>query len=285
MDVLQITAITLEYKMQQGDSLEEIEAFLLEESERYKEDIDENFTGIYGLIQGEYLDGIGWVPDEDYVAQEREWYTAAVKGAGKPVVVSPYLDAQTNTIMISVSQLLYDNESVISLDIVLDEVQIITQDINLNNMGYGFVIDKEGLVVAHSDEEEKGKNYLQDDKMNFLLDGIYQAKGETFDTKMNDETCTVFTANVMDDWYVSMIVSNTKLFHDIRGILIQNLIVCAVIFAFIAAFCTFAFKKIGLHMKNEEISRQNVEKLNMTIMRTLAHTIDAKDRYTNGHSQ
>ncbi len=153
MDVLQITAITLEYKMQQGDSLEEIEAFLLEESERYKEDIDENFTGIYGLIQGEYLDGIGWVPDEDYVAQEREWYTAAVKGAGKPVVVSPYLDAQTNTIMISVSQLLYDNESVISLDIVLDEVQIITQDINLNNMGYGFVIDKEGLVVAHSDEE------------------------------------------------------------------------------------------------------------------------------------
>ena len=64
--------------------------------------------------------------------------------------------------MISVSQLLYDNESVISLDIVLDEVQIITQDINLNNMGYGFVIDKEGLVVAHSDEEEKGKNYLQE---------------------------------------------------------------------------------------------------------------------------
>ncbi len=285
MDVLQITAITLEYKMQQGDSPEEIEAFLLEESERYKEDIDENFTGIYGLIQGEYLDGIGWVPDEDYVPQEREWYITALKGEGKPVVVSPYLDAQTNTIMISVSQLLYDNESVISLDIVLDEVQIITQDINLNNMGYGFVIDKEGLVVAHSDEDEKGKNYLQDDKMNFLLDGIYQAKGETFDTKINGETCTVFTANVMDDWYVSMIVSNTKLFHDIRGILIQNFIVCAVIFAFITAFCTFAFKKIGLHMKNEEISRQNVEKLNMTIMRTLAHTIDAKDRYTNGHSQ
>lgn len=85
MDVLQITAITLEYKMQQGDSTQEIEAFLLEESERYKEDIDENFTGIYGLIQGEYLDGIGWVPDEDYVPQEREWYTTAVNGAGKQI--------------------------------------------------------------------------------------------------------------------------------------------------------------------------------------------------------
>lgn len=285
MDVLQITALTLEYKMKQGDTPKEIEAFLLEESERYKEDIDENFTGIYGWIEGEYLDGIGWVPDEDYVPQERVWYTTAVEGKGKPVVVSPYLDAQTNTIMISVSQLLYDNESVISIDIVLEQVQIITQDINLNDMGYGFIIDKEGLVVAHSNEDEKGKNYLQDDKMANLLDEIYQSEGKTFNIEIDGERCTVFTDRVMNDWYVSMIVSNTKLFHDLRGILIQNIVVCVIVFILIIGFCTFAFKKIGLYMKNEEISRQNVEKLNMTIMRTLAHTIDAKDRYTNGHSQ
>jgi len=285
MDVLQVTAITVEYKMQQGDSPEEIEAFLLEESKRYKEDIDVNFTGIYGYFQGHYLDGIGWVPPDGYVSQEREWYIAAKEGAGKPVVVSPYLDAQTNTIMISVSKLLYDNESVISLDIVLDQVQIITQDINLNNRGYGFIIDKEGLVVAHYNEDEKGKNYLDNEDTNAMMKKIYETGGGTFNTKINGENCTIFTNNVMNDWYVAMIVSNTKLFHDIQGILIQNIIVCAVIFVLIVFFCTYAFRKIGIHMKNEELSRQNVEKLNMTIMRTLARTIDAKDRYTNGHSQ
>lgn len=66
MDVLQVTSITVEYMMQHGASAKEIETFLVEESERYKEKIDVNFTGIYGLFNGNYLDGIGWVPDDNY---------------------------------------------------------------------------------------------------------------------------------------------------------------------------------------------------------------------------
>lgn len=285
MDVVQVTAITVEYMMQQGASAEDIEMFLLEQSERYKEDIDVNFTGIYGLFRGTYIDGIGWVPPADYVPQEREWYIAAAEAGGRPTVVSPYLDAQTNTVMISVSQLLYDNESVLSIDIVLDQIQVITRDIKLDGMGYGFVIDREGLVVAHSDETEKGKNYYDNTETAKLLDEVYANQGNTFRTKISGEDCTVFTDTVLDEWYVTMIISNTKLYHDIRGILIQNIILCVIVFALITGFCTVAFHKIGMHMRREEESRRNVEQMNVTIMRTLARTIDAKDRYTNGHSQ
>lgn len=285
MDVLQVTAITVEYMMQEGASPEALEAFLREESERYMAEIDPNFTGIYGLFQGNYLDGIGWVPDADYVPQEREWYIAAKEAAGRPTVVSPYLDAQTNTVMISVSQLLYDNESVISFDIVMDQIQIITQSINLDGMGYGFVIDKEGLVVAHSDETEKGKNYQENAKMEALLTKVYEDGAGTFDITLNEEDCTVFADTVSDDWHVIMIVSNTKLYHDIRNILFRNIAICIVVFVMVVFFCTWAFHKIGIHMRNAEESRKNVQKLNDTLLRTLARTIDAKDRYTNGHSQ
>lgn len=285
MDVLQVTAITVEYLMQRGASSEEIERFLVEESERYKADIDANFTGIYGVFNDVYIDGIGWVPDPDYDPKKREWYFAAENAGGKPVVVSPYLDAQTNTIMISVSQMLYDNDSVISLDIVLDEVQIITENINLDNMGYGFIVDKEGMVVAHTDEGEKGKNYIEEEQMRDLVSQMYEKKGSSFSAEINGEKCMVFVSNVMNDWYVAMIISNTKLFQESRGILIQNVIVCLVVFALITYFCTMAFRKIGLHMKNAEESRSNLEQMNLTVMRTLARAIDAKDRYTNGHSQ
>ncbi len=285
MDVLQVTAITVEYMMQHEASPEEIEAFLVEESERYMSDIDSNFTGIYGVFDGNYLDGIGWVPDADYVPQEREWYIAAEEAGGAPTVVSPYLDAQTGTIMISVSQMLYDNESVISFDIALDEVQIITQNIKLDDMGYGFVIDGKGLVVAHSNEMEKGKNYMDDVDKNALMDQVYAGRGDTFRMKIAGEDCTVFTDKVMNDWYVVMIVSSTKLYQVIRGILMRNIILCVGVFALIVSFCTLAFHKIGIHMRNAEESRRNVDQLNTTIMRTLARTIDAKDRYTNGHSQ
>ena len=260
LDVLQVTAITVEYMMQNGASSEEIEAFLVEESERYMEDIDANFTGIYGLFNGDYLDGIGWVPDADYVPREREWYIAAKQAQGRPTVVSPYLDAQTNTIMISVSQLLYDNDSVISFDIALNQVQMITQDINMDGMGYGFIIDREGLVVAHSDETEKGKNYEDDVEMKKLLDEVYKEHGKSFHTDIHGEDCSVFVDKVMDDWYVTMIISNSKLYHDIRDILVHNIILCVVVFILIAFFCTAAFRKIRLHMKKVEESQQELEK-------------------------
>lgn len=266
MDVLQVTAITVEYMMQEGASPKAMEAFLREESERYMAEIDSNFTGIYGLFQGNYLDGIGWVPDAGYVPQEREWYIAAKEAAGKPTVVSPYLDAQTNTVMISVSQLLYDNESVISFDIVMDQIQIITQSINLDGMGYGFVIDKEGLVVAHSDETEKGKNYQENAQMEALLNKVYEDGAGTFDITLNGEDCTVFADTVSDDWHVVMIVSNTKLYHDIRNILFRNIAICIVVFVMVVFFCTWAFRKIGIHMRNAEESRKNVQKLNDTLL-------------------
>ena len=135
--------------------------------------------------------------------------------------------------MISVSQLLYDNDSVISFDIALNQVQMITQDINMDGMGYGFIIDREGLVVAHSDETEKGKNYEQDAEMKKLLDKVYREHGKSFHTDIHGEDCSVFVDKVMDDWYVTMIISNSKLYHDIRDILIHNIILCVVVFELI----------------------------------------------------
>ena len=45
------------------------------------------------------------------------------------------------------SKMLSDGESVISLDRTLDDIQVIAEEINLNGNGYGFVMDKAGMVV------------------------------------------------------------------------------------------------------------------------------------------
>lgn len=283
-DVLQVAAVATEYMMQHNATPEEIKNFLTEESKRYTEDIDANFTGLYGLFNGVYIDGTDWVPEEDYVPQERVWYKVAQQAQGKPTIVAPYLDAKTNQVMFSVSQMLYDNESVISLDIVLNQIQDTTEDINMDGKGYGFVIDKTGLVVAHSDKSEKGKHYESDPETKRLINQIFQANGTTFHTQLNGENCTVFSDKVMNDWYVTMIISNTRLYQDIRDILIHNIILSIIVFALIAYFYTIAFRKINLHMKTAEESQLKLKTMNRKIMRTLARTIDAKDQYTNGHS-
>ena len=118
---------------------------------------------IFGFTQkfrlSQYIDGAGWIPPKGYDPKQRSWYIEALKGAGQMILSAPYLDAQTGKIVISFSQLLSDGESVLALDIVLDEVQNITEHMTMGGMGYGFITDSSGLVVAHVDLEEAGKDY------------------------------------------------------------------------------------------------------------------------------
>ena len=285
MDVLWATADTVNYLMQEGASSEEILGYLTKEAEHAAEQVDENFTGIYGYINGEYLDGIGWVPPADYEPTERIWYTKAKEAGGQVALVPPYMDAQTGTVMFSVSQLLSDGESVVSIDVALNEVQAITENMTLNEIGYGFVMDGTGLVIAHVDEAEKGKDYPTNEKQEYLLSKVFEGEQEYFDMDIDGEACTVFSEQVMEDWYVVMVVQNTLLFSELTMQMCIGIIVSALVFLCIALFLVISAKNIRKFQRKERESRERLDELNTNIIRALAYTIDAKDRYTSGHSQ
>lgn len=283
--VVQTTTVSVEYMMENNATAQEIEQLLVYQSKLYKEKIDVNFTGVYGLFNNTYIDGIGWVPDSDYDPRSRDWYTAAAKADGKPAIVSPYLDAQTNTIMVSVSQMLPDGDSVLSLDIGMNRIQELTEGIKLDDIGYGFVIDSNGLVVAHSDSNEKGKNYLSDvSEMNHIVSRIFSQDISSFETELNGTSVTVFTDTVLDDWNVVMVVNNDALFADSQTTLRNNIIVCSAISLLIIIFFVITFARMSHSVKLEKESNIKIDEMNKKIIRALVKTIDAKDRYTNGHS-
>ncbi len=247
MDVLQVTAMTVDYMLQNDTSSDEIQQYLVQQSKDYKEKINQNFTSIYGFFNGEYLDGSEWIPDEDYVPTERPWYISAKEGGGESVVVSPYLDAKTNVIMFSVAQLLSDGESVISFDIEMNEVQEFASDIQLNGNGIGFVIDNHGFVVAHFDENEKGKNYLTDEDMQGtdmqkLVQKVYDTQEESFETVVNGEKCMVFCKNVQKDWNVVMIINDSDLFEKLQNNLFHDIIISVIIFIVMVYFVTSSYR-------------------------------------------
>ncbi|MBQ8412977.1 MAG: hypothetical protein IJX12_05130, partial [Lachnospiraceae bacterium] len=108
VEVLRTTASSVEFMGNNKSSPEDIEAFLAYESERYVKEIDDNFTGIYGVFNGVYIDGSGWVPGEGYDPSTRSWYIDAVEAQGQSALVSPYVDAQTGNVMMSLSKMLSD---------------------------------------------------------------------------------------------------------------------------------------------------------------------------------
>lgn len=284
LDIIQITSMEIEYLLRKDADSDVILAFLENESDYYMNSVDADFTGVYGWIGGEYLDGIGWVPDEDYVPTERVWYTDAIEADGEPAMISPYLDAQTGTIMISISRMLYDKESVISLDISMDTLQKLTELINLNGHGFGFIIDRDGFVIAHSDSAEKGKEYGEDAEKKELVDRVIEFAGTSFDMEIDGERITVFSDTILDDWYVVMVVDNRGMLADLRRIMVQSVIMCLVVFGVIVVFCVVEMNRTARYMVKLQESRQELKQLNDTIMQVLAKTIDAKDKYTRGHS-
>lgn len=306
MDVMQVTGLVADYMLRLGKSSQEMEQFFLEVSGEYSQDIDENLTGVYGIFDGVYLDGTGWVPGEDFVPQERPWYLDALEGKGKPVIVSPYLDVQTNTVMLSVSELLSDGESVIALDITTNEVQELAEKIGLDGLGYGLVLDDQGLVVGHSDAGEKGKNYLdgKDSQLQKLAEKVYSSEEKAFELEIDGETNMVFFDTVRDDWYVVMIINEAELLAGLRHNLIRNIFVSLLIFVLVGFFCTTSYRNRRRAMmlveqlqdyqltledrvreKTEENEAQNKKMMQMqeNVIDGMATIIESRDGNTGRH--
>ncbi|MBQ2453132.1 MAG: HD domain-containing protein [Lachnospiraceae bacterium] len=284
-NVLWFAAGSVDHLMRNGAGTERLQSYLVEETLRMQEQFDENFTGIYGLLNGEYIDGAGWVPPVGYEPKKRDWYVEGMEGKGKMILSAPYLDAQTGKIIISFTQMLYDGESVLSMDIILNEVQKITEEMTMDDVGYSFIVDGDGLVISHSDTSCVGKDYSEDPDWVPVLSSVYAEQGNEFEMVIDGRRSTVFSDRIEGDWYVVIVADNAVLYHTLRLQILAGILLSLAIYLIVVLFCIYSMKRIQKAEKGEEESLERLKTMNMNVIGSLASTIDAKDRYTSGHSR
>lgn len=146
-------------------------------------------------------------------------------------------------------------------------------------------MDSTGLIIAHFDKSEKGKVYPVNQEQEEMLCQIFDNKQDNFEMTIGGENCTIFSNQVMNDWYVVMVVSNTKLFHGLRTQMLIGILITVTVFLIVVVFCAISAKRISKYQRKERESKERLDRMNTNIIRALASTIDAKDRYTSGHSQ
>lgn len=262
MDAVAFSAVTLNDMLSNNKSHKEAGEYLINETKIYSSVISENNTGVYSYFRGLYLDGSGWTPPDDYKPKERPWYTAALEAKGEIALVKPFLNLQTFTMMMSVSQLLDDGESVVSMDIFLDSVQKAAEDaVNGKTLEAAIVMDKNGFVVAHSDQNEVGKNYSLDgnEEHQKLLDFVQknsgsQEDGSEFSLKSGKKKKTVFTDGINDDWTAIFILNDSKLYASLSSIYISSgLVLFMVLLVIFIVFLRISRKYEEAEMLSNEV--------------------------------
>ena len=157
--------------------------------------------------------------------------------------------------MFSVSQLLSDGKSVVALDIALNRVQDIAESMTMNDKGYGFIMDSTGLIIAHLDKSQKGKVYPENEEQKKMLHQIFDNKKDNFEMSIGGEKCTIFSNQVLNDWHVVMVVSDIKLFHDLRKQMMIGIMITVTVFLIVVVFCSISVRRINKYQQKENESK------------------------------
>ena len=254
--VLWVTADAVDYMVRNNESNGQIHNYIVEETELQKDQFDENYTGIYGFIRGEYLDGLNWVPPEGYNPVERDWYKAAVAAGGETIIVSPYVDAQTGYVVITICRQLTNMEDVLAVDITMNRIQDMVADLKIKGMGYGFIVNEDGMIIAHPDENRKGIMLEDTAEQRQFMEKVIATRNGHFEINMEGTKRTVFVRQVLDQWYVIIAVSNDELYAELTWQLAVNVLICSIIFFLIALF-------YYLGHKNEQNISHRMEEMKM----------------------
>ncbi|MBO4847464.1 MAG: response regulator [Lachnospiraceae bacterium] len=266
---LNVVADTVELMYKNGDDQERILQYLTVQTDSLFESFDENFTGLYAYIRGEYMDGSGWVPPDDYRVESRDWYKEAVEADGKTIIVSPYVDAHTHDVVITICRLIddgkphgsYEQRNVVALDVIVNHIQEVTERVDIGGKGYAMIVNSDGFIVSHKDPELRGKNFGDVFNRDLLTTIIFTRNG-MLNSVINDQECTLFVNEVMDQWYVVLVVNDAELLEDARSQLVVNIIVSLTIFAFISFVYFLGYKNeqaYGKKMEELSVSKQKQE--------------------------
>ena len=155
---------------------------------------------------------------------------------GQPVIAKPYVDSQTGDVMVSVVKTLSNGNDVLGLDLTLSDVQELVEDVQIDGSGYCLILDNDGMVVAHHDEEKRGENYTESPdtaEYKFYENTMDVSRGN-FNMKIGGKACTVFVHEVLDQWHLIIVIESNSLFGDTKSLLVVSIIINLVVFALIS---------------------------------------------------
>lgn len=205
-----------------------------------------------------YPDGKAWstMLDEFDISNQEQYEKIFIEGQEYAIsqpFYSPYVYESDKPIVIVSHSVRDDNDRIVGLVNMVINIEFldnIIREMQLKDEAYGWIVNKEGLIVAHPDSsipvEKNIEEYIQDDSR--IINKILETESGTLEyTDENNEKVLIFFNRIKESpgWTFIISISEKAIYREINGV--KNTILTAIIIGLISliAFSFYYSKSLS----------------------------------------
>ncbi|MCR5288822.1 MAG: methyl-accepting chemotaxis protein [Treponema sp.] len=191
---------------------------------------------------------IHWIAPADFDESSRSWFISAKASRGTIVFSDPYVDAQSNGIVVTLSKS-FNNKAgefagVIGVDLLLDTVVEMVQSVKLTESSLAYMIDSNGTYVTNPDTSKVATANLLDD---YNLREVYSKlpDGRPYiDLGYSDKFFAARKMSSLCGWTLVTLGPKNELYADIYKSI--SVIVIVSLVSLLLASCIALFVSLGI---------------------------------------
>ncbi len=152
---------------------------------------------------------------------------------------------QSGTVLISLAQTLGDGKSVVAMDISLDKIQEITENSVLDKESEKeMILDGNWFVVAHSDRDEVGKSYGQEEGTlgAAIVEQIKRSGQDSLFFDHGGTSYIIYHSTIQNGWHCISVKDATAVYQSLN-LLLAVTIVLVILIVFVLTMIIYRFRK------------------------------------------
>ena len=216
------------------------------------------YNGIYGYINGEFYDSMGFTGG-DYSYHAQSWYQVAVQSGAEVGYTAPYKDACTGETIVSAVRNIFNADGriigILTIDIEISWLTEYVSSLAAASGGYGILINQDMTLMAYPDSELIGLQ-LQDLGGTYeLIVRILRSGNDVLARRTEDakgRSAIVFFTRIFNGWYVGIAVPYFQFFRDLY---ISALILVILGLGLSLALCYLLLRLSAARMRADEENR------------------------------
>ncbi|MCL2079517.1 MAG: ATP-binding protein [Oscillospiraceae bacterium] len=240
-----------------------------------------SYYSVFGCFDesDEFFDGGGWVPPDDgsYNHKERLWYKAAMAAGDETAITSPYIDADSQELVIAYARRIFDNAGnpigIICIDVKIDYVRDLVVNKRITPGSYGFMIDDNLSVIIHPYDEIQGETLGDfNSEMKQFAEPISQGEDISLQRVRNyaGTQSVLFGQRLDNGWYLLILIPENEYYVELYN---MTLLIGVLGLVLAATVMSLLIRLEAARKKSEKVYRE--QSVQLAVMEK---THEAKER-------